>query len=120
MGRGQSRVKLALGKRVESANSIRKNTVKTREKRRSRKGRERSRLAAMLNSEGPDPTSACRVEQTCTSHQTVDLPGGCENLGRVAIQVDPVFVTSSDHGAERDKTLEDPGTPTGIVSASKP
>lgn len=95
--------------RVESANALRKNAVKTREQRRSKKDRERLRLVAMSNSEGPDPTSACGVEQTRTLHQTADLPGGCENLGRVAIQVEPVFVTSSDYGAEREKTLEDSG-----------
>jgi hypothetical protein len=62
--------------RVESVDQLRKEVVKGRKQRRSRKGRKRSRLGGVSDSEGPDPTSACGAEQTRNSLRTVCLPGG--------------------------------------------
>jgi len=62
--------------RVESASQVRKEAVKGREQRRSKKNRKRLRLGVVSNSEDPNPTSASGVEQTRKSLRTEDLPRG--------------------------------------------
>ena len=52
---------------------------------------------------------ACRMEQACKSWRTLILSRGCENLRMECGKCGNLFVTSSDDGAERDKTQEGVG-----------